>query len=273
MSELWSLLAALTWGGADFVGGSASRVNQPRAVVIWSQIVGLVLVMAVAPFFGGGLGLADVVWAAVAGLAGGLGLLMLYTGLARGKISVVAPVAGVVGASVPVLVGLASGERPTPITMAGMVLALVAIWLVSAGEDLSAAGLGVAFLAGLGFAGFFVALDRVADDAGLWPMVPARVASIAMFLLVGLIRRTRPVIATGTRLITGLSGLGDMAANLFFLIATQTGDLAVASVIASLYPAPTVVLGWLILKDRIRPGQWLGLVVGITAVAMMVASA
>lgn len=269
MSEILALLAALTWGGSDFAGGLASRENPPRVVVIWSQLVGLAVAGVAAPLFGGSYTRHDLWWGAGAGLAGGVGILMLYTGLARGRISVVAPVSGVVAAGVPALFELAWGESLRPLTLTGMMLALVAIWLVSAGEDVSTAGFGTAVAAGIGFAGFFILIGETGDGSGLWPLIPARIASITLLSILtstgAIPRRIRP----GSRVKTGMAGAGDMAANVLFLLASRLGPLSVAAVISSLFPAPTVILGRTILGERVRASQWTGLVLAVAAVAMI----
>lgn len=270
MSVFLAALAALAWGSSDFIGGLTAKYHPAMAVVVWSQIVGLAMAIIGAPLIGGILLGADLAWGAAAGAMGGIGLVGLYTGLANGKISVVAPVSGVVGAGIPVAVGILTGERLTGVTLVGMMLALVAIWLVSAGEKLGTSGIGQAVLAGVGFGGFFVAIGQTTDGAGLWPLVPARLASVA--LIAGL------SIATGTKLTlprtwkVGAAGVGDMAANIFFLLASRIGILSVAAVVSSLFPGPTVLLGRFVLKESVRPAQWGGLGLALVAVGLIAVS-
>lgn len=270
MSVLLAAMAALSWGTSDFVGGLAAKEYSPMAVVVWSQITGLLVALVAAPWFGGSALGADLAWGAAVGAMGGIGLLGLYTGLANGKISVVAPVSGVVGAGIPVVIGILSGERPGGITITGMLVAVIAIWLVSAGEQLDTAGIGQAIIAGIGFGGFFVAIGQAADSAGLWPLVPARMASVGLIASLSLARGSTPRLPRTWKV--GVAGIGDMAANVFFLLAAQVGLLSVAAVVSSLFPGPTVLLGRFVLKEKVRPVQWSGLALALMAVGLIARS-
>ncbi len=270
MSVFLAALSALSWGTSDFIGGMATRDHPAKTVVVWSQIVGLAVMMVAAPLFGGTAGGADLRWGALAGAFGGVGLVALYTGLAGGKISVVAPVSGVVGAGIPVVFGVVAGERPSGLTLLGMGVAVIAIWLVSAGETVGTSGLGQAILAGSGFGGFFVAIGQTSETAGLWPLVPARMASVSLVAVLA--------VASGTKLKmprtwkVGAAGIGDMAANIFFLLASQVGLLSVTAVVSSLFPGPTVLLGRVVLKEVVRKAQWTGLALALLAVALIALS-
>ncbi len=269
MSVLLAALAALTWGTSDFIGGLAARDSHARAVVVWSQLIGIGFGLAIAPIVGGNLTANDLAWGSVAGVFGGVGLVALYTGLSSGRISVVAPVSGVVAAGLPVVFGLTIGERPDPAAITGMALAVLAIWMVSAGEHPGTSGIGQGLLAGLGFALFFVAIDRTSTNAGLWPLIPARVASIAVIASLALARKTPLTLGARGRWKVAASGVGDMVANMLFLVANQIGLLSIAAVVSSLFPAQTVVLGRLVLKEHIRPIQWTGLALALAAVALI----
>jgi drug/metabolite transporter (DMT)-like permease len=269
MSVLLAALAALSWGTSDFVGGLASREHPARSVVVWSQICGVVLALIAAPVLGGDASGGDLVWGALAGVGGGIGLVALYTGLAGGKISVVAPVSGVISAGVPVVFGLAIGERPGTLGMVGMVVAVLAIWLVSAGEQVGTSGLGQALIAGLGFAFFFMAIGQTGDGAGLWPLLPARVASIAVVGGLSLLGAESLAMPPVGRVKVAVAGIGDIIANMFFLLASQTGLLSIAAVVSSLFPAPTVLLGRLVLGEQVRTQQWIGLGLALVAVGLI----
>lgn len=269
MPVLFAAFAALSWGAADFMGGLASRQAPARSVVVYSQLVGLTVALIGAPLLGGEPTARDFLWGAGAGLLGSFGLVALYAALAGGKISVVAPVSGVISAGVPLLFGLLIGERPAPTAVVGMTVALVAIWLVSAGEELATSGIGLALISGAGFAGFAIVIGQSADTSGLWPLIPARVSSILLIvgfslLTAGEIRPPRKV----GRLVVA-SGVGDMAANMLFLTASQLGLLSIAAVVSSMFPAPTVVLGRFVLHEKVRPAQWVGLVLALVAVTLI----
>jgi drug/metabolite transporter (DMT)-like permease len=267
---VFAALAALTYGTADFYGGVATRRAEATRVVLWSQVVGLGLGLVAAPLFGGGIGITEAAWGAAAGLAGSLGLVFLYKGLSTGRSAVVAPMSGVLSGVFPAVAALILGERPSPVTLVGFVLAAVAVWLVSGGRLGEASGFSYGLIAGLGFGLFFVFLSPIPETAGLWPLIPARTASI---LVLFLIRRKAGAgfVDWPTRRLIGAVGVGDMAANVFVLLALQRGPLGEGAVISSLYPAVTVALSALVLKEAVRRFQWVGLALAILAMALIAA--
>ncbi len=276
MAVVLALASAVVYGLADFCGGIASRRAAAATVVAVSQAAGLVVVALLLPWLAGEPAPADLAWGAAAGAAGGAGLLLFYRALADGVMSVVAPVTAVSAAAFPVLGGLVLGERLGPAAVAGIVLALVAVVLVAAEDGLSSLRtarlrtVAPALAAGAGFGLFFVLLERTGGDAGLTPLAAARVVSV---LLVGGLalatvrslrvpRRVLPVVL--------LAGVGDMAANALFLVATQAGgQLAVTGVLASLYPVSTVVLAQVVLRERLAGVQRTGLLVAAAAVVLI----
>jgi drug/metabolite transporter (DMT)-like permease len=241
-----------------------------------SQVTGLVALLALLPWLGGPVGAADLGWGAAAGLAGAAGLVIFFRALAGGVMSVIAPVTAVTAAAVPVLIGLLSGNRIGPSAAVGIALALTAVVLVSAEGGLAAlrsarpTSLGPALVAGSAFGLFFVLLDRTAQTSGLTPLVAARLASVALVVVVALsarqsLRVTRPALP-----LVALSGVGDMSANALFLLATQQdGQLAVTGVLASLYPVSTVLLAQLLLRERLVPAQLAGLGAAVVAVVLI----
>jgi drug/metabolite transporter (DMT)-like permease len=276
MAVVLALASAVVYGVADFCGGVASRRAAAAAVVALSQAAGLVVVALLLPWLGGAPAPADLAWGAAAGVAGGAGLLLFYRALATGVMSVVAPVTAVSAAALPVLGGLALGERLGPAAVAGIGLALVAVVLVAAEGGLSSlrsarpATVAPALAAGAGFGLFFVLLERTGDDAGLTPLVASRVVSV---LVVGALAlaTVRSVRVPGRVLPVVLAaGVGDMAANALFLLATQAGgQLAVTGVLASLYPVSTVVLAQVLLRERLAGAQQVGLAVAAAAVVLI----
>jgi drug/metabolite transporter (DMT)-like permease len=204
----------------------------------------------------------DLAWGALAGVGSGLGGVFLYRGLAAGRMGVVAPVSAVGAAIVPVVVGVATGERPALLVWLGIAAAVPGIWLVSRepGEGSVAAGLVDGVLAGVGFGLLFAAIGQVPEGAGYWPLALAQVT--ALLAVVGaataLGAQWRP---TARSEVTGglLAGALASAAALCFLLASQSGLLTVAAVLASLYPAVTILLAATVLRERIHGGQALGL--------------
>jgi len=271
-----ALSSAVVYGASDFLGGLASRRATVFGVVALSQLAGLVALVALLPWLGGPVTRADLGWGAAAGLVGATGLLVFFRALSRGVMSVIAPVTAVTAAAVPVLAGLLGGNRIGPVAGAGILLALVAVVLVSAegglGQLRSArpASLSAPLIAGTAFGCFFVLLDRTSADAGLTPLVAARLASFALVVVVALVgKRSLRVGRTALPYVLA-SGFGDMTANALFLLATQQdGQLAITGVLASLYPVSTVVLAQAVLRERLVTAQVAGLGAALTAVVLI----
>lgn len=284
---LLAVLSAAMWGSADFMGGLSSRSNVPVVVTWLSQLVGLVTIVVAALLVAAErVTASDLGWGAAAGLAGAVGLLLLYSGLARGPMSVVAPVTSVVGAVVPAVAGLLAGERPPPVGVVGIVVALPAIVLVASatGEPELVAGrrprtepvvIAQALGSGLMFGLFFVFVDRSGSGAGMWPLVGARCASVALLTVTVLAYRLHSgrrgeavglgLAAGGWPLVAGAGAL-DVAANAVFLLASRRGQLSEVAVVAAMYPAATVVLARFALREQFSRPQALGL--GLAALAV-----
>jgi drug/metabolite transporter (DMT)-like permease len=267
------LASAASWGAGDFSGGLASRRGDVYDVVLVSQAVGLGLLVGLALLLVEPLPPAgDLLWAAGAGLAGGLGLLALYRGLALGRMGVVAPVAAVVSAALPALFGLWTEGLPSTLRLAGFGLALVAVWLVSRPEDggpVRRQELTLPLLAGLGFGFFLIVVDRLSETAVLWPLAAARLASITMLAVTVLARQRPPLPVVRSLPLLLLVGLFDTAGNAFYALATRAGRLDVAAVLSSLYPAITVLLARSILREQVAARQWLGVAAALVAVVLI----
>ena len=269
MSNLLALGSSLVWGVSDYVGGIVSRRAPAQVVVLWSQAIGFFVAIAGSAVIGGVLDPTSMLWGAAAGIGGAVGLMSLYRGLASGRMAVVAPVSSIVGAGLPVVAGLVLGERPGSATLAGIAVAIPAIWLLSGGGAGSErTGVGLAVAAGVGFGIFFIFLGQTPEEAGLWPLVPARVSSVATVAAAVVYARTG--FRVERRLTAGIlvAGSGDMLANMLFLAAVQTGLLSVVSVLASLYPAVTVILARF-LGESVSLSQWLGVGLAVVAVALI----
>ena len=278
MVVLLALGAALAYGLSDFVGGLLSRRTSPWAIAIVGQAVATVLTLALAVAGGGDPEPADWWWSALAGVGSGAGAGFLYRGLAAGRMGVVAPVSAVGAALVPVLVGLGTGERPSLLTWVGVVCAFPAIWLVSRTDDVpsepsasGSSGFVDGVLAGLGFGLLFAALGQVPDTAGLGPLTLTQGVSVlaTMVLAVGL----REAWVPRDSWVLGGVGVGVLgtAAALLFQLATQTGLLTIAAVVTSLYPALTVLLATVVLRERIGRTQGVGLALAAAAVSLVAA--
>jgi len=264
--------SSLCWGLADFFGGLQSRRRPLLAVLLVSQVAALVLLLPLAAAAGGEMPSgAGVAWAALAGTAGTIALAAFYRGLAIGTMSVVAPVSAT-AAVVPVLVGLAEGERPGALQVAGMALAFAGIVLASRepskdGLPASRAGIGLALVAALGFGTFFVGIDRAAEDAGvLWVIAVSRTCGLAVIAAAVLARR--PALPREGRVWGALLVIGvlDLGANALYAYATTKGLLSIVAVLGSLYPAVTVVLARVVLSERVTRPQEAGVLATLAGV-------
>jgi drug/metabolite transporter (DMT)-like permease len=273
-----ALVAAVGYGASDFVGGLTSRRVSPWAVAVAGQLAGALAMLVVGLSLPGQARLADFAWAMMAGVGSAVGTVFLYRGLARGRMGVVAPVSGVGAALVPVFVGVAVGERLGALTWVGVLMALPGIYFVSHevadGTGRSWGGIADGALAGLGFGLLFVALAQVPESAGVLPLAANQgVGAVVTLMAAGLLRqrwvpRNRDARrAAGWGAVGGLLGTAGTAA---FLMASHSADLAVTGVLASLYPAVTVLLAATVLREPFRLSQSLGLVVCGASVGLVV---
>jgi drug/metabolite transporter (DMT)-like permease len=272
-----ALAAAAVYGAGDFFGGLATKRDSVFTVVPVTGVFGLATALvAVLIFSPGAPSARDVELGAIAGLVGGVAIACLYRGLAIGSMSIVAPITAVIASVVPVGFGLLVGERPSAVVIAGIVLAIGAVGLISSSshEDVSGqaepmrSGLVEAFAAGFGFGLLYVILSQT--SRGMWPLVAARIVSVASIGIVALVLRrfTRP--SPGSLRTMAWSGVLDMGGNVLYLLSLRYTFIAVAAVITSLYPASTVMLARIVLAEKLRWLQWVGVgcaAVGITLIA------
>jgi drug/metabolite transporter (DMT)-like permease len=278
MAVFLGLLVALAYGAGDFFGGLSSKRNMAASVVAVSQLCGLLILVvgfaAVRPDLAPGK---DLLLGALSGLIGVVGVVLLYRGLAEGAMGVVAPLTGVGAAVLPVGWGLLTGERPSALSLVGVVAALGAIVLVAGGEvreeERSAGRKGVllALGAGAAFGGVFIVLASTSDDAGFWPLLSARGASVGTMLVVALTGRLRFRVRRDTLVLVALAGVLDVTANGLFLLAAREGLLSLVAVLSSLYPAATAFLARLFLHERLQPPQLAGVGLALFGVTLIAA--
>lgn len=275
-----ALVASISWGTADFVAGMKSRVLPILTVITLSQAAGLLTIAAVVLARGqGSPGGHYWIYAALSAVGGLCGLFAFYRGLSMGAMSVVAPVSSL-SAAVPVIFGLATGERPSALQGAGMVLALGGVALAAReegpegaaeGRTRMASGVGLALIAAIGFGSFFVGMDKAADADAVWPILVNRIAGVTMLLM--LVVAVRPPLTMGRRDFGSLFAVGvlDMGANALFALATRQGFVSLVSVLASLYPVVVIALAHIVLRERTSPLQLAGAALALGGVAMIVA--
>lgn len=266
-----SLCSAVAYGISDFVGGVLTRRASVWAVAATSQATAAVLTIGATATNVGDPRTGGMLWGALAGIGSGAGNVFIYRGLAGGRMAVVAPLSAIASAGLPVLVGLITGERPGVLPALGVLTAWPAIWLVSGGgSGLRGAGRADLFnglLAGLGFGVQFSALGQVPRQAGLTPLAVSQVVSVVAIVL-GAVALSAPWLPRDRFSRLGaVAGLLAGIATVCFQLAVQEGLLTIAGVVASLYPAVTVLLAALVLRERIGRAQGIGLVLAATAVA------
>jgi drug/metabolite transporter (DMT)-like permease len=281
MVAIFALVAAVLYGTADFLGGAAARRASALSVLSVTAPAGEIVVVIAALAAGGPIRLAGVWWAVAGGAAGGAGLLVFYAGLAAGPMSMVAPVTALVSTVLPVGVAVAAGERPRPAVVAGALLCLAAITLVSmqgsgggTGGGRSARGLGYAIVAGAAFGLFFVCMRNAGSSGVLWPVAVSRMAGAAVALGAAAATRTRPVWWGTDRRLFGMvliSGVFDATANVCYVLATRAGLFGLAVVLTALYPGVTVLLARLTLGERMRSVQRAGLALAAVGIVLLTA--
>jgi drug/metabolite transporter (DMT)-like permease len=267
------LASALVWGTGDFVGGMAARRSSLFKVVALSAVAGLSILIPSAILAGEPFpSQSTIAWSLAAGLSGAVGIAALYQGLSTGAAATVAPTSAVVGAALPVLAGSLLQSLPSPTDLAGILLGLTGIWLVSSlshqGQAATRSGATLGILAGLGFGGFFVLIAQVDAAALFTPLIFVKAAALALGVVLLAFQRQGFPSLKGNPLAL-LSGFLDTGGNLLFLMATRTTSLAVAAVLASMYPAVTVGLSVLITHEPINRRQVVGVGLCVAAVALI----
>lgn len=273
-----AVLAAAAFGTADFLGGLASRRAGSLTALLVAQLAGFPALLPALLVAGGAPpGRLDVLWAALAGSSGAVGLLLFFRALAGGLMSLAAPITSVVSAGVPVLAAVVFGERPDGRVWAGLAAGLIAVLIVGwpgagvSGDGRRRAAL-LALGAGAGFGLFFVFISRTSPADGPWPLAIVRMASLTLVLTAVLAGRTPLGLTPGAARIAVASGVLDMTANVLFLVAERRAGLAPVAVLVSLYPAVTVVLALALLRERLRTAQGVGVGLALAAVVLIAGS-
>jgi uncharacterized membrane protein len=275
-----ALASAAFYGAADFLGGIASKRADTVVITLVAQAAGLVLLTVLLPVLPSSSPVpSDYWWGAASGVAGSAGVAMLYRALSIGTMSMVAPIAAVCAAAVPVFVALALGERPGWLASAGIVLTAVAITLLSRGasEDRLTLGtrwaktsVGLALISGVAVGVFFLCLAQTSDGAGIWPLIVGRSVSVPLFAVMAMTSRKSVRLEFSVARTAVGCGTVDMLANALYLIATRNGPLSLVATLASLYPASTVLLARFTLGERLTRSQALGVACALVAVVLIV---
>ena len=272
-APLMGMAAAVVWGASDFSGGLAAKRASVWWVVFFSQFVGAIYLFIMAASFGESLPSWSILLSgALAGVIGEFGLILLYQGLASGRMSIVAPLSALISALQPAVFGWFTQGVPLPVQAAGIVLALPAVWLVSSAEPSNKARraeliLGLA--AGLAFGIYFILIGHASSQSVFWTLAAGRLASLSMLIVLVVLLRPvpRPVGKVFIPIFT--AGLLDSTGNLFYALATRYGRLDIAAVLSSLYPAVTILLAFLVLHEGMTRSQWAGVILALVAIMLI----
>ena len=278
---VYSVAAVFLWGAADFAGGYGSRRANAFVLTAFSHLCAFGLMFAVAC---GAHGVfpsrASIVWAVIAGAVGGFSLALFYRALASGQMGLTAPIAALLGAAIPTMVTIALEGAPSRWTIGGFGLAILALWLITRPEPSEPSdrkddsgrpsGIGLAAIAGVGFAGFYLCIHQ-ASGSPLWIAAISRIGSFTATAVAVAVTRA-PLVLDRPRAALGMfAGFFDVTASALFIFASQRGRLDEAVVVTSLYPAVTVLLAWLVLKEHFSRWKFIGLLAALAAVPMIAA--
>jgi len=287
---LYGLVSATAWGAADFIGGLASKRTSPIRVLFLAEIAGFIPFMLLAIVLREPIPPAsDLLTGAFASLVGLAGLIFLYRALAEGQMTIAAPVSALFAAVIPVIFGSLTLGLPSTATMIGFGLAFLAVWLISQTDSTNwrfslsdtsthlhlrqvqvslSTSLRLPLISGFFFGFYFIILHRATLNAFFWPLTAARFAGFVALGLLALVTRQPAMPPRETWALCILNGIIDIAGNGFYVLSAQTGRIDVAAVLGALYPAGTVLLAWLILKERISAIQTMGIVLAFIAIVL-----
>lgn len=273
LSILYGILSAGTWGAADFIGGLASKRTSPYRVLFLAEIAGLVPFIVLALTLREPMPpLSDMLVGAGSSLVGLSGLLFLYRALATGQMTIAAPVSALFAALIPVVFGFFALGLPETATLVGFALAFAAVWLISQTEitnwRFTLGDLRLPLVSGFFFGLYFLTLHRATLNAFFWPLAAARFAGLAALGIYALVSRQPAMPPREIWPACLVNGVLDIGGNAFYVLAAQTGRIDVAAVLGALYPASTVLLAWIILKERLTWIQTVGVLLAFIAIVL-----
>ncbi|MFO7713101.1 EamA family transporter [Desulfosarcina sp.] len=267
------LCSALAWGAGDFAGGFASRRGNALTVVFFSQLLGGLLMLGLTPMLAEHAPDSRQVMAGMlAGAFGVLGLVGLYKGLGSGRMGLVAPLSAMVTAVIPMGFAFVVEGLPTAMQMGGLAVAMAAVWLLSSpgGElRIQKGELRLSLLAGLGFGLFFILMDHASGQAVLWPLLASKAGAVSVMVVVlTATRQLAPPPKNQVGFIL-LAGILDTTGTAAFTLAAHLGRLDISTVLASLYPASTIILAWIVFRERLGRRQWFGVAGACVALVLI----
>jgi drug/metabolite transporter (DMT)-like permease len=276
LSIIYGLSSAIIWGAADFCGGLASRKAKAYQAVLLGEAVGLIALLIVAFLSGEPLLPWDKLWpCALAGVMGVLGLLLFFQSIAKGLMSVAAPVSALMAVVIPVIFGTLTSGFPGWLTFLGFILAMASIWFISQPDGgpksirLRLSDLSLPLIAGVSFGVYLILMHRGSEGWLFWPMVTSRTMGVATMLVYALATRQPVTPQRSVWWLVVLNGILDVTGNGFYLLAAHSGRMDVAAVLVSLYPGSTVILAWLFLRERLNRLQVTGIIAALAAIVFL----
>ena len=270
---IYGLVSSASWGAADFIGGLASKRTSAIRVLYLSEIAGFIPFMLLAIILHEPIpSAADFLWGAFSSLIGLTGLIFLYRALAEGQMTIAAPVSALFAALIPVIFGSITLGFPSLPTLIGFGLAFIAVWLISQSDStnwrFSFSDLRLPLISGFFFGFYFITIHKATLNAFFWPLTAARFAGFVALGLFALFTRQPAMPPRETWTLCILNGVIDIAGNGFYILSAHSGRIDVAAVLGALYPAGTVLLAWIFLKERISFIQTLGIVLAFIAIIL-----
>ena len=270
---IYGLISSASWGAADFIGGLASKRTSAIRVLYLAEIAGFIPFMLLAIILREPIPSAtDFLWGAFSSLIGLAGLIFLYRALAEGQMTIAAPVSALFAALIPVIFGSITLGFPSVPTLIGFGLAFIAVWLISQSDStnwrFSFSDLRLPLISGFFFGFYFIAIHKATLNAFFWPLPAARFAGFVALGLFALFTRQPAMPPRETWTLCILNGVIDIAGNGFYILSAHSGRIDVAAVLGALYPAGTVLLAWIFLKERISFIQTLGIILAFIAIIL-----
>lgn len=272
---IYGLVSAVSWGAGDFSGGFATRSGSVLGVLFVGYLVSVALLTACALWLGSPLpNLFSFAAGALAGVTGLIGLAALYKGLASGQMGIVAPLAAVTTAALPIVLGMFLEGLPASLQIIGFLVAFAAIWLLSMpdkAQEFQWRQMTLPITAGIFLGLTLILIDQAVEQSVLWSLVGNRIAGIAVLIVLLLIFRRGSMPSKGNYPLVCLAAVFDTGGYAFYAWAAHTGRLDTAAVLACMYPATTVMLAWLLLKERLSGRQWMGVIAAFMAITLIAA--
>jgi len=279
IAALLGLASAFSWGLGDFVGGLASRKIGAYRTVLIAGSIGLVFILVISPFIHEPFPDSHtIIWSCGAGIVGTIGLIAIYEAMRRGRLSVVAPLSALLGAAVPVVAGVFIDGAPNQKIYLAFAVALIAVVLISIEKTPDDNSQNIRYylhlplISGLAFGFYFILMHEASQELVIGPIIVARLSGIIAIALFLLLKRESFRIESGNWRLLIINGFFDVSGNVFYILAGQAGRMDISAVLSSLYPGVTVLLAWLILKEKIQRSQWAGIALALVAIILMTTS-